>query len=276
MDNSFLIEEAYNQERGVVQHISAFSRERKSHDWAYGFTQEWPFRGQRHQLSYRIALRRAAGSTGLGDTQLNYRLQLAGSEAARVWVAPRLSASLPTGRWRLGLGNGSLGFELALPVSIQLTPKLVTHLNTGVNLSPSARNPAGARATLLGWSAGASAIYLLAPTFNLMLESLVLNGEEVTGSGLTQRSTAVLLSPGLRWAHNLSNGLQIVPGAAYTFGLDDARDQSGLLLYLSFRARVPEAAVGPDSGGCYSAGGRRRWAPPPPSIPLGVLRRSGR
>src|SRR4051794_6428190 len=41
-DNSFFVEEAYNQERGVVQHISTFSRMWNSKDWAYSFTQEWP------------------------------------------------------------------------------------------------------------------------------------------------------------------------------------------------------------------------------------------
>ena len=36
-DNSFLIEEAYNQERGVVQHINTFQRVH-SGDWVYTFT----------------------------------------------------------------------------------------------------------------------------------------------------------------------------------------------------------------------------------------------
>src|SRR6185436_8207277 len=39
-DNSFLIEEAYNQEAGVVQHISALALV-EGGNWAYGFTQEW-------------------------------------------------------------------------------------------------------------------------------------------------------------------------------------------------------------------------------------------
>lgn len=41
-DNSFLVEEAYNQEPGVVQHISTFTRFQESKDWIYTFTQEWP------------------------------------------------------------------------------------------------------------------------------------------------------------------------------------------------------------------------------------------
>jgi hypothetical protein len=41
-DNSFLVEEAYNQEFGVVQHIQNFQRYWNSKDWIYTFTQEWP------------------------------------------------------------------------------------------------------------------------------------------------------------------------------------------------------------------------------------------
>ena len=50
-DNSFLIEEAYNQEAGVVQHISAWQRSLRTAAWAYTFTQEWPVGSQTHQLS---------------------------------------------------------------------------------------------------------------------------------------------------------------------------------------------------------------------------------
>ena len=54
-DNSFLIEEAYNQEAGVVQHINTFVRPDGGGAWAYSFTQEWPLRGMRNQLSYTRA-----------------------------------------------------------------------------------------------------------------------------------------------------------------------------------------------------------------------------
>src|SRR6266571_6660688 len=52
-DNSFLVEEAYNQEFGVVQHIQSFQRLWNREDWAYTFTQEWPVDASpKHQLSY--------------------------------------------------------------------------------------------------------------------------------------------------------------------------------------------------------------------------------
>ncbi|HEY3168477.1 MAG TPA: hypothetical protein VGK57_14685, partial [Candidatus Binatia bacterium] len=55
-DNSFLIEEAYNQEPGVVQHIftAAYTTTRGRHGWSFTFTQEWPVFSLEHQLSYTI------------------------------------------------------------------------------------------------------------------------------------------------------------------------------------------------------------------------------
>ncbi|HWP83737.1 MAG TPA: hypothetical protein VNN17_00975, partial [Terriglobia bacterium] len=75
-DNSFLIEEAYNQEPRVIQHISFFTYAPESESWLYNFTQEWPAPGDaRHQLSYTIPVARSGGA-GVGDLALNYRYQL--------------------------------------------------------------------------------------------------------------------------------------------------------------------------------------------------------
>ena len=51
-----LIEEAYNQEPGVVQHISAWQRSLRSAAWGFTFTQEWPLGTQTLQLRYTIPL----------------------------------------------------------------------------------------------------------------------------------------------------------------------------------------------------------------------------
>src|SRR5665647_1793367 len=72
-DNSFLIEEAYNQDPGVIQHISAFQY-MKDKTWLYTFTDEWPVPGRRHQLSTTIPVFNN-GATGFGDIALNYRYQ---------------------------------------------------------------------------------------------------------------------------------------------------------------------------------------------------------
>jgi hypothetical protein len=233
-DNSFLLEEAYNQERGVVQHISLFSRDGKSHDWGYSFTQEWPVRGQRHQVSYTVPLLRSDGSAGLGDVSLNYRLQLAGHPGDKIWIAPRVSAVLPTGSWRSGRGNGVGGLELRLPGSFELAPWTTLHLNAGLAFYPSAHAAPDMRADLVDILGGASLILFPMPTVNFLIESIIRNDAEVIAPGHTVRSTSVLLSPGIRWAHNLRNGLQIVPGGAYTVGLTEGSPPNALVLYLSF------------------------------------------
>jgi hypothetical protein len=72
-DNSFLIEEAYNQDPGVIQHISSFQY-MKDHTWMYTFTDEWPVPGRKHQLSTTIPVLNN-GESGFGDIALNYRYQ---------------------------------------------------------------------------------------------------------------------------------------------------------------------------------------------------------
>jgi hypothetical protein len=234
-DNSFLIEEAYNQAPGVVQEISSFTRASGGGDWVYTLTQEWPLGGVHHQLSYTVPLEHHAefATTGLGDALLNYRVQALGAAGASVYLAPRVSAVLPTGRVRSGRGDGALGVQVNLPLTVMLTPRLSTHWNAGATALPSAENVVGARATTASFNAGASAIWLVRPLFNLMLEVVWLRDSEVVGPGATERQTSGFLNPGFRWGFNCRGGLQIVTGLAYTVSLTDS-DPDALFLYLSF------------------------------------------
>jgi hypothetical protein len=165
---------------------------------------------------------------------LNYRLQLLGKGDSPLWIAPRLSLTVPTGRWQASRGDGVVGMQVSFPMSLQLSKRVVTHLNSGFALHPRARDASGDRATLTSYNAGASVIFYMTPFINLMLESIVEDSPEITAPGRTVRRTSVFLSPGVRWAHNLSSGLQIVPGLAYARGLGTASHESSLLLYLSF------------------------------------------
>ncbi len=135
-DNSFLIEEAYNQERGVVQHISNFIRPSGGDSWAYNFTQEWPLGGIRHQLSYSVPVQHDADGTGLGDVGVNYRYQLIGNPAASVVFAPRLSFFLPTGDHEAGRGFGGVSFQTNLPLTLVLAPQAGDVTGTPASRSP--------------------------------------------------------------------------------------------------------------------------------------------
>lgn len=237
-DNSFLVEEAYNQEKSVVQHINTFSYYLNSHDWSYTFTQEWPVGGQRHQFSYTLAgVRPGAFSSqgaGVGDTLLNYRLQVIGSGDTRVAFAPRLSAILPSGNSDLGRGYGGAGVQTNLPLSVVLHPKLVSHWNAGTTYIPHARNIAAEQSSAWSYNAGQSLIWLAHPRFNVMFETYYLSAQTVVAQERTQWSRALFLNPGFRWAYNFSNGLQIVPGFAVPVGVGPSGGEKGLFFYLSF------------------------------------------
>src|SRR3569833_422150 len=63
LDNSFLVEEAFNQEAHVYQTILNVQRSSAS-DLNFTFTQEWPLGGIKHQLSYTVALANQVVSGG--------------------------------------------------------------------------------------------------------------------------------------------------------------------------------------------------------------------
>ena len=211
-DNSFLIEEAYNQEKGVVQHIFTFSRARDG-SFIGTFTQEWPAGGIKNQLSYTIPVERQNSQQGIGDTLLNYRYQLIGDGTSRLAIAPRLSLILPSGNERRGLGAGGYGFDINLPLSFALSDRVVTHWNAGATRTPSSSTPTA-------WSAGASIIAAPFEKFHMMLETRWTH----------DRDSTVVVAPGVRWAWDLKSGLQIVPGVAVPIGSDHSRS---LYFYLS-------------------------------------------
>ena len=237
-DNSFLIEEAYNQEDGVIQHISAWQRFRESRDWAYTFTQEWPVGTQKHQFSYTLPLLRTGSlsgpNTGLGDILLNYRYQWLGDGDARLAVSPRLSFILPTGDREKGLGTSALGTQVNLPISLVLHPDLVAHTNAGFTWIPKAKNALGEQADLSAWNLGQSVIWLASERFNVMLEFVHSKTQAIVGAGRAEWVGSTWLSPGIRWAHNFSSGLQIVPGIAVPIGVGSSSRERAIFLYLSF------------------------------------------
>ncbi|HNX65280.1 MAG TPA: hypothetical protein PKH02_00280 [Bacteroidales bacterium] len=229
-DNSFLLEEAYNQEPGVIQHISAFQY-MKDKTWSYSFTDEWPVTGQTHQLSATIPVLHA-DETGIGDILINYRYQAILRE--RLAFSPRFSLILPTGNYKKGLGSGVPGYQVNLPLSFICSHKLVTHYNIGATLTPSAKDFAGNRSDNTNINYGASAIVLLSETFNLMFE-VAGNSTYINPEGFKiEKYNSLFLNPGFRYAVNCKSGLQIVPGLAVPIGIGSSGGQYGVFAYLSF------------------------------------------
>jgi hypothetical protein len=229
-DNSFLIEEAYNQEPGVIQHISSFQY-MKGNTWAYTFTDEWPVPREKHQLSFTVPVLNN-GETGFGDLVLNYRFQAV--LLNRLAFSPRFSIIFPTGNYRKGLGSGVIGYQLSLPLSYLLSTKIATHYNLGVTFIPGAKNEDGSKydQTIYNW--GLSMILLLYKNFNFMFEVAGSTTLIKTSDNNTHTSNSLFINPGFRYAINFKSGLQIVPGMAVPVGLGSSKGASGVFAYLSF------------------------------------------
>jgi hypothetical protein len=241
MDNSFLIEEAYNQDDGVVQSIQTFQY-MHSNTWQYTFTQEWPVPTIKHQLSYAIDAARIADvdpAAGWGDIMLNYRYQVLWKDP--VAFAPRISLILPIGDPWKGRGFGATGVQGNLPLSVKLSDQLVTHWNLGMTYVPGARELDGARVNLTACNYGGSLIWLARDNFNLMLEAVGTFTSKVRPGDAVEGEYTFFVNPGMRYAFNFESGLQIVPGLAMPIGLGPSGGQYGIFLYLSFEGPVFQA-----------------------------------
>ena len=236
-DNSFFIEEAYNQEYRVVQHISTGYYEKDSKTFTYTFTQEWPIDGQTHQLSYTIPYQSMyTRSSGVGDILINYRYQL-WDDKDWGWLAPRLSLILPTGNSVRGLGSGVLGMQVCIPLSKRWSDAFITHFNIGGTLLPhvSGSTIAGTdvKHTLPSYSLGASGIWLLNENFNVLCEILHNINSSIDPVGNVVYESETIVSPGIRFAINFGN-LQIVPGVAAPIMFGANKPTSNIYGYLSF------------------------------------------
>jgi hypothetical protein len=219
-DNSFLVEEAFNQEPGVFQNI--FNAMRSSGVWVPTFTQEWPMGSQTHQISYTLSWLTGHGTTGFGDTLINYRYQVMTEEPGRPAFAPRLSVILPTGSAERGLGAGSPGLQFNLPFSKQ-TGDIAWHWNAGLTWYSGIDSVTRAdEVSLTSPFLSGSAIYRVRPMFHVMLES-VANFEQDPNAPDTSYERFFTFSPGARGGWNIGDH-QLVLGFAVpvTWGLGEA------------------------------------------------------
>jgi DtxR family Mn-dependent transcriptional regulator len=236
MDNSFLVEEAFNQEAGVFQNI--FGAMRVQGNWAGTFTQEWPVLSQTHQLSYTVAFLDADAQAGFGDALINYRYQASLDGPGRAAFSPRVSLIVPTGNRDHGLGDGSMGLQFNLPVSKQISDWNL-HWNSGLTWLPRAQGELEdavsgrrQRENLVSPFIAGSAIYRLEPMLHLMLESVV-SFDQIAVEGGAVRETTVTLSPGFRGGWNVGDK-QIVTGFALPISWTESTRDTGAFVYFSY------------------------------------------
>src|SRR5882672_6784379 len=135
-DNSFLLEEAFNQPMGVIQHIVSYATNNiKKGNSNFNFTQEIPLTDLTHQLSYSLnysflPLDGLKKKNGFGDVYISYRPSLM-NEKQWMMLAPRITLILPTGNASQGLGQGGWGGQLNVAITKRLVRRLITHYNFG-------------------------------------------------------------------------------------------------------------------------------------------------
>lgn len=236
-DNSMFIEEAYNQEDRVLQHISnlVFLPNLKD-NFFYAFTQEWPAFGLNHQLSYTLQYNsfNRGNVTGLGDILINYRYQLSYKENF-IACSPRLSIIIPSGNKNKGLGSGSWGLQANLPLSKRWTNHFINHFNIGATYLFRVKDDnINFNKSLMSYFAGISSIWLVTEKFNLMLECLTNFNANPDLNNKVTYTTQTILAPAIRYAIDI-NKLQIVPGISVplTFA-ENSKIEVGGFFYLSF------------------------------------------
>jgi hypothetical protein len=245
-DNSFLIEEAYNQEKGVVQHTltTVYNADSRRRGWSFNFTQEWPVFSQDHQISFSIPSYHSRDGSdrvyGIGDILLHYRYQALDESESVPAFAPRFSLIVPTGNCDRGTGDGVVGYQWGLPFSKKFGSHFAVHANAGLTYLPGVRarlnGSTGAlskRHSLVSYNFGASGIVAVLPGFHLMLEWVGESEESFNDAGKAKRAFHSSLSPGFRAAVINREKLQVVLGAAAPIGLNHKADNYGGLLYLS-------------------------------------------
>jgi hypothetical protein len=214
LDNSFLVEEAFNQEAGIFQNIFVFTRAQGG-VWQGSFTQEWPVMSIRHQVSFAMPFTHADGNGTAGDLALNYRFQLWEESGGRPAFAPRITVMLPTSaesHWEDGVS-----WQFNLPFSKQIAG-VYFHANAGGTFDADGTTP---------FLAG-SAIVAVSPMFNVMFEALV---QSAPGDG-DEREVVRIFSPGVRAGWNFGS-TQLVAGIAVPITRGAERN-TAVLGYLSY------------------------------------------
>jgi hypothetical protein len=250
-DNSFLIEEAYNQEPGTIQHIfnAVYTNDQQQRGWAFSFIEEWPLFSEDHQISLTVPsyhLReQGQRQNGIGDVLLNYRYQLTQEADSYPALAPRFSLILPTGSRDKGTGDGVVGYQWNLPASKKVSQRIALHANLGLTYLPKTRvrldapgRPLSAKRSLLSYNLGGSAVYALTSRIHLMLEWAGMSEQSLDDQGQREREFKSFLSPGVRAAVINAESVQSVMGLGLPIGLNRRSEDYGAFLYFSLEHKI--------------------------------------
>jgi hypothetical protein len=246
-DNSMLIDEAFNQSHRSIQHIANLSFSKSAA--TYWYSQEIPLENEKHQLSFAVnyqSIRKHTATgynhteNGFGDVTFCYRPLIFGKNR-RLLMVPKFNVIIPSGNAQKGFGSGGWGGEFGVAVTKRIIPVLITNYNIGYSFvshadyyadaqdgSPAVKSERDCTTKYLG----VSAIWLVRPKFNLMMEYLITYGKTYSGGNWRMCNNATL-NPGFRFALQIGK-MQIVPGIGLPLNFSGNQlNNAGLLVYLS-------------------------------------------
>jgi len=250
-DNSFLFDEAINQEKGIMQYVSNLYFDNvNGGNLLYSFTQEIPVGGEQHQLNYSLLyhLDRATPSgqrsSGFGDISVGYHYKLTGKRD-KVMVIPGITVIIPTGNSQEGRGIGGAGAQATVTFTKRLSHRLVTHYNIGYTFISQADrytysntdSPVLAYERNLHYAGlGAGATWYVSRKKVLFAELISNFVTDINQDGSLRHRNISTINPGFRFCID-ANNVQIVPGVSSPIILTDgAFSRMGIFFYLSIES----------------------------------------
>jgi hypothetical protein len=235
-DNSFLLDEAFTQPKGVWQNIvNVYARK---NDFGTSFTQQIPIT-DRHQAGYTLNYSAvgSGGDSGFGDIYLHYSYAWKG-KSDRILLMPEFTLIVPTGKNR---GYGGWGGQFTLAATKRLSPKVMTHYNIGYSYVSRADFITSGNSTdrtffeedLHLQNAAASVVWYVTRRFNLMFESTGGAGKKLVDTH-TAKVFNLTLNPGFRVLFK-SETAQLVPGLSIPLNFENSSFAgAGVFIYLSY------------------------------------------
>lgn len=217
-DNSFLLDEAYNQDPGVVQITQVFQILPSTGEWSHSPAIEFPIVTENHQITLQFPFSRPMGaSLSLNDFALQYQYWLI--HAKYFHLTPRIGAVFPTGNSTIGTGSGTVGAQAGLSTTVNFGDAFAFHTSGNAFLYPGSRATDGVATTTWDASIAASLIWRPLSWLNLLTEGVLTSDQTPLPGGSIGRDLLATVSPGARFSIRLGEHRtwEIVPGVAVPF-----------------------------------------------------------
>ncbi|MFN4946854.1 MAG: hypothetical protein ACOVOF_11070 [Chryseotalea sp.] len=241
-DNSFLIDEAFNQEKGINQYSAVFSIQ--PDELTLQYTLEMPVAHNRHQVSicipYSISRSSQLAYHGVNDVSLAYQYSLTNKDD-RFLLTPGFSVQIPTGDTQLNNLTGFTGINSFVAISKRVSNKLVLHGNARIGYHKKIKSVVqntDDQQRILSFrsqTAGVSFVWLTAQRFNLLIENVFIRDVGKIQQGNYQTATHIL-NPGFRTSFHTKSTQFVFGTSCPTRFSTKSKPEMSLLFYVSIEA----------------------------------------